>query len=150
MDGNNIAQIVIAIATITVNIIIFVLTYNQVLQMKRIDVNDRYYSILYDDLLLTTIPRAQDYIQIINGKLIGFEELLGALNDLMKKSIYFKFADKDFYEKVKAKKCQIEDYVMGSANRNIPDDDKSSVSSRINRMISELYTIIVDSQSTPK
>lgn len=63
--------------------------------------------------MVQKLPLARAGVKVTQtGEITGTEELIEELQRIRKDSLYFSYADKDFYENLKKKLWQMEDYLI--------------------------------------
>lgn len=67
---------------------------------------------VYKDHLVSKLPSARAKIYITQaGKITGIDDFICELNSIRKASIYFKYAEPQFYEELKKTLWDLEDYL---------------------------------------
>ena len=78
---------------------IFEYIYNK--SINDVNINTHYFDIVYEEYLLEKIPKCRMQIGRKNdGTMGGIDEFIDLLREMRKKSLYFKFANEDFYKEV--------------------------------------------------
>lgn len=65
--------------------------------MNRVNLEADYFKELYMEHLLYDLPKARKYIRITNKKLVDFDKMIDELRTIRQNSLYFLYADKNFY-----------------------------------------------------
>lgn len=98
---------------------------------------------LYDDYMLKKIPLARRRIEIDKrGKLVGFDELDSVLMELKHDSIYYRYIDKDYYEKLSKKLADIQDYFYDNEKKIFDCTEIPDVMKTIEEKIASVYEIL--------
>lgn len=104
--------------------------------------NARMYNIIFDEFLIDRIPKARNYLRFESDRLVDSEALSDALTDLLSGMLYFRYADKKFYQSVKEQVQKLEDYVLDCGNRTYFQEEQGKVFDRIQDMLEELYKTV--------
>lgn len=139
----DIAALVISIVSIIISIIVIVYDKAVDKRLNRITMSSSYFNDLYKDILILKIPEAREKISFTTqGKLVGSDALVGILNDIINKSLYFFYTDKDFYNQLKKKTQDLEDYLLQAEDKTIHGEAQTAVFNEIANKISELYNLM--------
>lgn len=142
-----IVSAVIAFFSMVVTIVLFKLNYNQVKMINEISLRSNYYEKIFDEHLIKHIPNARKYLRFQNDRLVDTENLVTELTKLRIDSLYFKYSNKPFYNKLKEITQDIEDYLMECGNKRFEPEEQAEIYQKIHKMISELYDIISKSHT---
>lgn len=108
MSPGEIASNIIAIAALLISLYGF---YREKRSEKKSHEFDLFVDV-YKDHLVSKIPSARAEIHITQaGEITGIDSLISALNSIRKDSIYFKYAEPQFYEELKKTLWDLEDYL---------------------------------------
>ncbi len=110
-------------------------------KINKINLENKYYEKIFDDILLYDIPKAREYLIFIGNKLEGTKKLQGILVTLRKKSIFFKYNNLDFYKQICEMAMEIEDYLLNSEG-NMTKEEYGEFVIKLDKKIEDLYTLI--------
>ena len=105
--------------------------------MNKTNIKAEYFSELYQTYLFKQIPQARNEIRVDNGKFIGYESLQEAITDMVYMLTFFKYADEDFYGKLKEKCFALEDYLLSTGNKK--NVDLSAALNDIDEQLKKIY-----------
>lgn len=102
-----------------------------------------YFNAIFKDILIYKIPKAQKKIYINeSGKIQDDSDFIKLLNEIRNKSLYFKYTDKDFYDRLVKKLQDLEDYIVTRGNKQILD--RNIFLQSINEKVEDLYRLLIE------
>lgn len=102
-----------------------------------------YFNAIFKDILIYKIPKAQKKIYINeSGKIQDDSDFIKLLNEIRNKSLYFKYTDKDFYDRLVKKLQDLEDYIVNRGNKQILD--RNIFLQSINEKVEDLYRLLIE------
>ena len=112
-------------------------------KINRINLENKYYEKIFDDIILYKIPQARKYFFYSkdSGKFEGTKKLQGVLVKLMKDSLFFYYKNKEFYNELSSTIKEIEEYLINSEG-DMSLEEYSKFESEIEKKIEDLYTLI--------
>jgi len=82
------------------------------------------------------------YIRFKNGKLVDIENTLIELNAIRKDSLYFLYADKDFYTDIKIELQNLENFLIETAEEKLESqEEQQNVLNQIHSRLEMIYKI---------
>ena len=91
----------ISIIALCISIVVALGEYFYTKQINQINLDSQYYDEIYKDFLMVQIPEKMRRIQRLeDGTIVGTEDMRKVLREMRKKSLYFSFYNKKFYEKL--------------------------------------------------
>jgi len=134
---------VLAIIAIIVSIgtLIFELIQNQ--RINRINLEAHFYEVIYQDFLIKKIPNARNQIVYNENVISKTEKLVDVLNDMRRKSLFFKYKDKDFYEELCKLLHKLEDELTEKSDFKLEPDEFCEFSKFVKDMIEDIYDLIM-------
>ena len=112
-------------------------------KINRINIENKYYAKIFDNILLFRIPKAREYLMHIGDNLEGTQKLQSVLVDLRKKALFFKYKDLDFYNDLTEMCMNIEDYLFNCEGEMTKDTYKK-FERELDSRLADLYTLISD------
>ena len=106
--------------------------------------NARIYNEIFDKFLIERIPKARTYLRFENNKLVDSEQLSDTLTDLLNTTLYFRYADKKFYELLHTQIQDIEDFVLECGNKQFVQEEQGKVFDQIQDKLEILYKTVND------
>lgn len=98
---------------------------------------------MYQNHLISRIPRARARITITsNGILQGEDALIQELNSIRKDSIYYMYAEADFYNELKEKLWAVEDFLT-VIDQPILGERRENFELEMNTRLSKVYKCII-------
>lgn len=106
----------------------------------------RYYEKIFDDYLITTLPKARERISYTNKKLDGAEDLIDELDKMKVAALYFKYNNPEFYIELTNNIDEATKYISDSCNlTNLDQDKQSEITNKTKDYITNIYQIIFKS-----
>lgn len=139
-----IIAIVLSALSIISSIICFIITFLQNKKINKINMNARIYSEIFDEFLIERIPKARTYLRFESNRLVDSDQLSDTLADLLNTILYFRYADKKFYELLHSKIQDIEDFVLECGNKKFVQEEQGRVFDQIQEKLEKLYKIVND------
>ena len=139
-----IIAIVLSALSIISSIICFIITFLQNKKINKINMNARIYSKIFDEFLIERIPKARTYLRFESNKLVDSDQLSDTLADLLNTILYFRYADKKFYELLHSQIQDIEDFVLECGNKQFVQEEQGRVFDQIQEKLEKLYKIVND------
>ena len=139
-----IIAIVLSALSIISLIICFIITFLQNKKINKINMNARIYSEIFDEFLIERIPKARTYLRFESNKLVDSDQLSDTLADLLNTILYFRYADKKFYELLHSQIQDIEDFVLECGNKQFVQEEQGRVFDQIQEKLEKLYKIVND------
>lgn len=106
--------------------------------------NARIYSEIFDEFLIERIPKARTYLRFESNKLVDSDQLSDTLADLLNTILYFRYADKKFYELLHSQIQDIEDFVLECGNKKFVQEEQGRIFDQIQEKLEKLYKIVND------
>ncbi len=136
-------ELILAILAIIISVATAVAEYVWNKNINVTNLEAEFYKEIYFDYLMKKIPEARQEIHYNDSKVQDVEKLTDVLNNMRQDSLFFKYKDKPFYEKLKRLLQELEDYLVENNNKRIDADDFTIVNSTINLKIEEIYEYIM-------
>lgn len=109
--------LVVAICAFIVSVAVPIFEFFWNRKLSRHNLQAEYFREVFGEILYQDIPMALSFIHY-NGEVVtGTEKMIEVLRKIRTRSIYFKFAEPDFYVRLKTFGQDLEDYLVQS-----PDD----------------------------
>lgn len=101
------------------------------------------FSDTYKNFMVNRLPEARNRIRITrNGEITQVDGLINELNELRRASIYFQYAEPQFFENLRSKLWALEDYLV-----MLPDpligEERESFDFEVNRMLKSIYQCLL-------
>jgi len=125
LDALNVLDVialVVAICAFLVSLVtpIFEFVWNY--KMNKHNLMAEHFRTVYGEILFQEMPIALNYIHYDGHEVSGTEKLCDVLRTIRIRSIYFKVADKVFFDKLKGAVQNLEDYIIQSNEKmSLPD-----------------------------
>ncbi len=140
----SIISIVLSVLSFVSSIVCYIITYLQNKKINKINMNARIYNEIFDEFLIERIPKARTYLRFKDNKLVDSEQFSETLTDLLNTILYFRYADKKFYDSIHNQIVDIEDFVLECGNKQSFQEEQGRVFDQIQVKLEELYKIIND------
>lgn len=134
---------IVAVLAILVSIGTAIKQWNHDLRVNKINLEADYFRSLYSEHLLHKLPKARSYLRFSGGKLVDVDKLVDELNQIRQDSLYFKYSDEVFYEKLKTSLRALEDYIITCSEQNIrSQENQNEVTDQIQEKMKEIYEVL--------
>lgn len=110
----DIIALVVAICAFVVSIVVPVFEFIWNNRMNKNNLKAEYFRDVYGEILYQDIPMALSYIHYNGTEVTGTKSLCDVLRKIRFRSVYFKVADADFYNKLIDSVQDLEDYIIQS------------------------------------
>ena len=104
----SIIALIISIVALIISIVAIIIEKQGSRTQLRID----FFNDHFKDVLSNIIPEARQKVQFQNERIVGCEELQGALSKMRKGALYFKYANPKFYKEFVKRNQETEDYFI--------------------------------------
>lgn len=98
---------------------------------------------VYQDFLIKRLPEARDRIRVtVGGTVSQTDVLINELRALRKTSIYFKYADPQFFEELRDNLWALEDYLVELPD-HVDNGQRKNVDGNISQKLEDIYQCIL-------
>ncbi len=112
---------------------------------NRTNLNSYYFNEIYREHLIHKIPDSRKYIKInLDGKLVGYNKIVQEMKVIQVDSLYYKYVDKKYYEKLVRQAQKIEDFVIAATAKHYNGEEQTDFWNELKKELSELYRILND------
>ena len=94
------------------------------------------------EFLTERFPAAITAIHFKKRKLTNTKPLQNALNELRQKLRFFKYCDAHFFEELKTKSQELEDYIVNNDGRYYSTEDQGEVMEEIKTQMTSIYSLL--------
>lgn len=145
MDIGDIITNIIAIASLVVSILVARKNSNREKKIKKRDLNDAIFLEIYQKYMIRDIPEAVAKISIVgNGELSGAKEYAEVLRRVKSVSIYYRYSDITFYNKIVGQLGNLEDYLVNNLRGKYTGDEQQKVLSDIQAKTQIIYETLTE------
>lgn len=145
MDIGDIITNIIAIASLVVSILVARKNSNREKKIKKRDLNDAIFLEIYQKYMIREIPEAVAKISIVgNGELSGAKEYAEVLRRVKSVSIYYRYSDITFYNKIVGQLGNLEDYLVNNLRGKYTGDEQQKVLSDIQAKTQIIYETLTE------
>ncbi len=139
---NFILEEALSAIAIIVSVVSLRLTWVQSKKINDQNLISNFYIEIYSTYLVSKIPEAREQLDFSDKKLIGFQDLVNSLDEMLRKSLYFKFTKKDFYNSLESQIRDVENIIADFANNQKNAEERSTALQTIGDKISSIYNEI--------
>ena len=101
-----------------------------------LNLENEYFRKVFTDFMVNNVPSARSALYVTeSGILSGKQALINELHNIMKQSLYYKYADYEFYDKMCDKIQELEDFLVDGYN----EIDSNSITDMIDSYIESIY-----------
>ena len=145
MDIADIITNIIAIASLVVSTLVARNNSNREKKIKKRDLNDAIFLEIYQKYMIREIPEAVAKISIVgNGELSGAKEYAEVLRRVKSVSIYYRYSDITFYNKIVGQLGNLEDYLVNNLRGKYTGDEQQIVLSDIQAKTQIIYETLTE------
>lgn len=138
-----IAAFIMSIIALIVSIVISFVEIRNSNKINKINLDSEYINEIFKNYLLIEIPQKRKFIKFDGkGKLTGISEIKQVLNNMLKDSLYFRFADKSFYDTLKTIISNLEDFLVEKNSKVFESTEHAELLSYIDKSIEDIYSTI--------
>lgn len=116
-------ELVLSIIAIVISIITIFIEFCGNQRVNRINLEANFYEKIYNEFLIDKIPNARNAIVYNNNKVSGADELIDVLNDMRRKSLFFKYKEEKFYNTLCKKLQDLENELVKKSDLELDSDD---------------------------
>lgn len=138
MDSSDIISIIALIVSI------IAAAYEIYLNRKinTINLNAYYFNEIYREHLINKIPKARKYISISNNKVVGCIYMIKEMQELQSDSLYYKYSDRVYFEKLKKSAQILEEYLIDCDNKTFVGEEQTDFLNNLATYLEKLYKVI--------
>ncbi|MCQ2081349.1 MAG: hypothetical protein MJZ11_06790 [Lachnospiraceae bacterium] len=136
-------EMVLSIIAIVISVIAIGFEFFGNQRINRINLEAKFYEEIYIDFLLEKIPSARSKLTYNNNILSGTEELIDILNEIRRKSLFFKYRDEKYYEKLCKHLQNFEDELVRKSDVSLDNEQFCTFTKYVNDSLEEIYNIII-------
>ncbi|WP_214856546.1 MULTISPECIES: hypothetical protein [unclassified Exiguobacterium] len=139
------AAIIISLISVIVTIYFSVVQHLRENRLNQTNLESVYFNDIYKKILIKDIPTGLKYMRIsTTGDIKDTERLRESLQQMFQVSVYYQYNDENFYNTLRSKCEEIEDYILEKQERPLSTTDIEIFNTKIRRQIKELYQIVND------
>lgn len=144
----DVISLVISAVAIGISVIVYNKEKENAGKLNIINLESDIYKEIFFVYLIDKIPNAREKIKYNNKKISNVDSLMLELNNMRKRSLFFKYKDIDFYKQLKSKLQELEDYLVDISNRSeVEHDDFGKENEKINQHMEQIYRIVMKKYS---
>lgn len=143
-------ELILSIIAIVISVVVAIVEYLSNKKYNVLNLEAEIYKTIFFDYLIKEIPQGRQYIHYNNEKLSDTDKLTDALNNLRRDSLFFKYKDKDFYDKIKTITQELEDLLVKSEDGTMDIDSFIAFTKELNEKMESLYSCIMNKYSGQK
>lgn len=132
----------LAIIAIIVSVVSIAVNYFQNSRILKCNMESKFYDDIFYEPLNKSLPIARSKIYFKDEHIDGTDELQILLSTLRKKSSYFQFSDRYFYNRFKAQAQLIEDNLVQAYNHVYDREKEIEFYKSLDKEMRKLYRII--------
>ena len=136
--GESPITIIISIVALIVSIIAIVIEKRGSRSQLRID----FFNDHFREELSHKIPEARQKIIFKNERVSGCEELQDVLTEMRRGALYFKYANRKFYNRFVEANQEVEDYFIDGLNKNFGEERQHEFLAEGDKKLQHLYQTI--------
>lgn len=136
-------ELVLSIIAIVISVIAIGFEFFGSQRINRINLEAKFYEEIYNEFLLEKIPNARNKLTYNNNILSGTEDLIDVLNDIRRKSLFFKYRDEKYYENLCKHLQDFEDELVQKSDVSLDNEQFCKFTKYVNDSLEEIYNIII-------
>lgn len=106
--------------------------------------NAIYFNKIFEEKIIFELPKARKLLRFKNEQLVDTNDIIDILNAIRKDSLFFLYYKVSFYNELKEKLQQIEDYIIDTEQKLFLEIEQQAVFNNIDSLLKELYEILSD------
>ena len=138
----DIVAIIISILSLIISITFSIVEYYHSKKINDINLESELFRDIIKEYLTTIFPNAISEIHFNEKRLTSIALLQEALNKFRNSLRFYKYYDEEFYNHLKTKTQEIEDYIVENEDKEFSFEDQGEVTNKIRQQIKELYRLI--------
>ena len=138
----DIVAIIISILSLIISITFSIVEYYHSKKINDINLESELFRDIIKEYLTTIFPNAISEIHFNEKRLTSISLLQEALNKFRNSLRFYKYYDEEFYNNLKTKTQEIEDYIVENEDKEFSFEDQGEVTNKIRQQIKELYRLI--------
>lgn len=136
-------ELLLSIIAIIISVITILIEFYGNQRVNRINLEANFFEKIYNDFLVEIIPNARNEIVYNNNVVSGVETLIDVLNDMRRKSLFFKYKEEKFYNRLCSKLQELENELVEKSDLTLDSDDYCKFTEYIKEALEEIYDIIL-------
>lgn len=136
-------ELALSVIAIVISIITIFIEFYGNQRVNRINLEANFYEKIYNDFLIEQIPNARNAIVYNNHIVSGVDILIDVLNDMRRKSLFFKYKEEKFYTNLCTKLQELENELVKKSDIELDNDDYCKFVEYIKKSLEEVYDIIL-------
>lgn len=137
-------ELVLSIIAIIISLVAIAFEFFGNQRINRVNLRSTYYEEIYNGFLVTKIPEARNKLIYNNNRISNTDELIDVLNDMRRKSLFFKYQDEKFYKKICDLLQNLEDKLVTDGDKSLDSDEYCSFTKAVKESIDKIYKTIFD------
>lgn len=142
MDLN--LEMVLSLIAIIISLVAIAFEFFGNQRINRVNLRSIYYEKIYNDFLVTKIPEARNKLIYNNNNVSNTDELIDVLNDMRRKSLFFKYQDEKFYKRICSMLQNLEDKLVTNGEKTLDSDEYCKFTNEVKESIEKIYKAIFD------
>lgn len=112
-------------------------------RINRINLEAKFYEDIFDDFLVDKLPNARNKLVYNNNIISGADTLIDVLNELRRKSIFFKYRDVKFYDELVELLHNFEDELVRKSDKHLDSDEYCKFTEYVKSTMEKIYFVII-------
>jgi hypothetical protein len=113
-------------------------------KINRTNLEADFFKDIYGDYLMKELPEARRVILYSNHVISDTDDLIDVLNEIRRSSLFYKYKDKDFYEKLCNQLQELENKLVNDTGKVIEDEHYVEFTKAVNQDIEHIYDTIMN------
>lgn len=138
-----VGALVLSIVSLIATVLIAIWQICITIKINKINLNSNICEKIFDKYLIEDIPFNRRKLKFdCNEVLTGWDSFNKILVDMKRDSLFFKYNDEFFYNKLTNCLTELEDYITSKINKRIYSTEHSKIFDEIDEKIKNIYLII--------
>ena len=130
----------LSVVAIIISLFAILFEWRSQVKLNRINLNAEYFKHLFFDTLLKDIPKERGIIDFNKeGYLTNYTKFVDGFLEILNNSQHYKYTDRRYYEKLREKVMELEDYVYTVANKPVGKALHTDIYNNIDEKVKEIY-----------
>ncbi len=134
---------ILSVIALVISIAVAITEYIKDIKINRMNLESEYFKDIYKKHLIYEIPTARGYIKFdSDNRLIDVDKMIDELQALRQDSLYFQYNNLRFYNDLKEKIQELEDYLISCAEKQFIGEEQTQLYNKIQNSINSIYSVI--------
>jgi len=136
-------ELILSIIAIVISLLAIAFEFLGNQRINRINLEANFYEKIYNEFLINDLPNARNKLVYNNNIVTGVETLIDILNDVRRKSLFFKYRDEKFYNKLCSLLQGLEDELVKKSDIRLENEEFCKFIEYVKESMEKIYDFII-------